>query len=443
MLSKEEIFEVLSDWNYWDRPLPATISRPRYEEDMARKAISGEIIILKGVRRSGKSTLLLNEMKRLLAGGHNPQVILYINFEDPRFYNHLSLELMERIKNVFLEFVAPAKNPVIMLDEVQNISGWEKWVLKEYSLKESQLYVTGSSSLLLSRDIGTALTGRYLDIEVLPLSFEEFLRFNNIIIENPAERISQRNRLNRQFRLYMEQGGFPKLLEFEDDEVKRDALKSYYDSILLRDIVARHNLANYRVMEEMATFLLANIGSINSTNKLKNTFTISFDTARDYVSYLEDAFLVFQLRRFAWSVKKQLVNPRKFYSIDTGLSNRVSFQIGARKAQNLENIVFLELLRRKQDVYYYKTKNNREIDFLVKEGEQIVELIQVSYSIEDEQTRKREVTALKTAVNELTGSSPQCTLLTMDKSDQLEVDGISIKVHNVIDWLLLREFSFA
>ena len=314
MLNKEEIFEVLSDWNYWDRPLPTTVARPQYEEEIARKVSSGEIIILKGVRRSGKSTLLLNEIKRLLTEGYAPQDILYINFEDPRFHNHLTLELMERIKSVFLEFVAPKKKPVIMLDEIQNVPGWEKWVLKEYSLKGSQIYVTGSSSSLLSRDIGTALSGRYLDIAVFPLSFNEFLQFNNIFIKKSADRISQRTKLNQQFRLYMEQGGFPKLLELEGNELKRDTLKSYYDSILLRDIVARHNLANYRVLEEMSTFLLANIGSINSTNKLKNTFTISFDTARDYTNYLEEAFLIFQLRRFAWSIKKQLANPRKFYS---------------------------------------------------------------------------------------------------------------------------------
>ncbi len=437
MLNKEEIFEVLSDWNYWNKPLPTTVARPQYEEEIARKASSGEIIILKGVRRSGKSTLLLNEIKRLLTEGYAPKEILYINFEDPRFHNHLTLELMERIKNVFLEFVEPTKKPAIMLDEVQNVPGWEKWVLKEYSLKSSQIYVTGSSSSLLSRDIGTALSGRYLDIAVFPLSFNEFLQFNNIFIKKSADRISQRTKLNQQFRLYMEQGGFPKLLELEGNELKRDTLKSYYDSILLRDIVARHSLANYRVLEEISTFLLANIGSISSTNKLKNTFNISFDTARDYTNYLEEAFLIFQLRRFAWSVKKQLANSRKFYSIDTGLSNRVSFQIGARKAQNLENIIFIELLRRKQDIYYYKSKSDREIDFLVKEGGLIVELIQVSYSIEDEQTRKRELAAFKAAVNELSTNTPiQCTLLTMDKNEQIDLNGLTINIRNVIDWLL-------
>ena len=437
MLTKEEIFEVLTDWNYWGRPLPTTVIRQSYNEEIARKFASGEILILKGVRRSGKSTLLINEIKRLTAGGLDPRNILYVNFEDPRFYNHLTLELMEKIREVYLEYLTPSDKPIIMLDEVQNIEGWEKWSLKEYGLKQSSLYITGSSSALLSKEIGTALTGRYLDIEVFPLSFKEFLHFNKLTIDSQAERTRHRTKLNQMFRLYLNQGGFPKLLEFEDAELKRDTLKIYYDSILLRDIVARHSLTNYRALEEMSAFLLANNASCNSTNNLKKTFAISFDSARNYTSYLEDAYLIFQLRRFDWSVKKQLVNPRKFYSIDTGLSNCVSFQTGARKGQNLENIIFLELLRRKCDIYYYKTKNNREVDFLVKEGKEVTELIQVSYSIEDEKTRKREVMAMKTAVDELSISGPiRCTLLTMDKSGQIDRNGLQVDVRNVIDWLL-------
>ena len=437
MLSKEEIFEVLLDWNYWDKPLPATVSRPLYENEMAKKATSGEILILKGVRRSGKSTLLINEIKRLTESALDLRDILYVNFEDPRFNNHLTLELMERIKDVFLEFVGPGRKPVLMLDEVQNIPVWEKWVLKEYGLNQSRIYVTGSSSALLSKEIGTALTGRYLDIEVFPLSFSEFLHFNNLTTKTTADRIRNRTRINKLFSRFMGQGGFPKILEIEDADVKRDLLKSYFDSILLRDIVARHQLSNYRTLEDMATFLLANIACLSSTNKLKNHFSISFDTARDYTGYLEDAFLIFQLRRFAWSVKKQIANPRKFYSIDTGLSNRVSFQVGARKAQNIENIVFLELLRRKQDVFYFKTKTDREVDFVIKRGAQVVELIQVCYSIEDEQTRKREIAALKAASSELgSNTAVPCTLLTMDKEETLDIPGFKVNVRNLIDWLL-------
>lgn len=187
----------------------------------------------------------------------------------------------------------------------------------------------------------------------------------------------------------------------------------------------------------MATFLLANTSSLNSTNKLKNFLGISFEKARDYTGFLEEAYLIFQLHRFSWSVKKQLVNVRKFYSIDTGLSNRVSFLVGSRQGRNLENIIFIELIRRGQEIYYYKTKNEREVDFLIKEGKTVKELIQVSYSIADEKTRKREFSALKTASDELAGGAGlHCRVLTMDRSETVEWQGITIEVKNVIEWLI-------
>ncbi len=435
MLNKEEIFEALAIWNYWDKPLPQTVSRPVYEAEIAKKSASGEVLILKGVRRSGKSTLLINEMKRLVAAGHNSKNILYVNFEDPRFIGHLSLELMTLIKESYLEFMAPSGQLFFFFDEVQNVPAWEKWILKEYATKSASLYVTGSSSSLLSREIGVALSGRYLDVEIYPLSFHEFLAFNAISVSSRTDKIGKKNEINRAFRKFMLQGGFPKLVELPDEELQQNLLKSYFDSILLRDIVARHNLTNYRALEEMVIFLLSNTGSLNSTNKLKNLLGISFEKAKEYSSMLEDAGLIFQLHRFSWSVKKQLANVRKFYAIDTGLANRVSFQIGSRQGQNLENIVYLELLRRQQEIYYYKTKNEYEVDFLVKEGRKVTELIQVSYTIADRDTRKREFTALKSAVDEL-GGDVSCLLLTLDRSEAVQWQGLTIEVKNVIDWLI-------
>lgn len=440
MLSKEEVFEALITWNYWDRPLPETVSRPVYEKEMARKAKTEEILILKGVRRSGKSTLLVNEMKRLVSEGSDIRDILYVNFEDPRFINYLSTDLMELIKETYFEFVAPTNKPYFFFDEVQNIPAWEKWLLKEYATRSAHLYVTGSCSSLLSREIGTALSGRYLDIEVFPLSFQEFLAFGGITLTTKADRISKKTDINRAFRTFLDQGGFPKLAELNNEESQQDLLKNYFDSILLRDIVARHNLTNYRSLEEMATFLLANTGSLSSTNKLKGLLGISHEKTKDYSIFLEEAYLIFQLHRFSWSVKKQLANVRKFYAIDTGLANRVSFQVGSRCGQNLESIVFIELRRRRHEIYYYKSKNDREVDFLIKEGKIIKELIQVSYALDDDVTRKREFTAMKAAADELGSpeSLPRCLVLTMDRNEKVQWQGIEIEVMNVIDWLLYR-----
>ncbi len=436
MLSKEEVFEALSSWNFWDRSFPVTVSRPAYEKEIARKAQTGEIVVLQGVRRSGKSTLLINEMKRLTAEGCDTRNILYVNFEDPRFTGHLDLDLMDLIKETYLEFVVPNKKPYFFFDEIQNIPAWEKWVLKEYATKSAHLYATGSSSSLLSREIGTVLSGRYLDVVVFPLSFQEFLIFNGVSITTKAERISRKTEINRAFRKFIDRGGFPKMVELNDEESQLDLLKSYFDSILLRDIVARHKLTSYHVLEKMATFLMANASSLNSINKLKNFLGISFDKARDYCGFLEESYLIFQLHRFSWSIKNQLTNVRKFYTVDTGLANCVSFQIGSRQGQNLENIVYIELARRGLEIFYYKTSSDREVDFLVKKGAIIEELIQVSSSLADEKTKKREFSALKAAMDELDNGTPHCMVLTMDRSEKIEWDGLKVDVVNVVEWLL-------
>lgn len=435
MLSKDEILEVLTTWNYWDSPLPKTVKRPAYEQEIARKAKTGEIVILKGVRRSGKSTLLINEIKRLTAEV-DIRNILYVNFEDPRLIRHLNVELMEAIKETYLEFIQPSGKPYFFFDEVQNLPAWEKWILKEYATRSAHIYVTGSSSSLLSREIGTALSGRYLDVTVLPLSFREYLHFNDFIVTGKQDRVRKKTDLNRAFRDYLVHGGFPKLTELQDRESKQDLLKNYFDSILLRDIVSRHNFSNYRALEEMAVFLLSHNSTLSSTNKLKNLLGVSFVKARDYITMLEESCLIFQLSRFSWSLKKQLANARKFYAIDVGLANRVSFQVGSRQGQNLENIVFLELIRRGHEVYYYRSQNDHEIDFLIKQGRQLSQLIQVSYSLQDEQTRKRELNAFKPVQDEL-GLPLECTVLTLDRNETVLWQGLNIEIVNVIDWLVL------
>ena len=437
MLSKEKIMETISDWNYWGKDLRPSIERRSYEAEISRKASSGEILVIKGVRRAGKSTLLLNEIKRLRAEGRPAKDILLVNLEDPRFVEHLSPALLDQIKDAYIEFMAPGPKPIIMLDEVQNVPGWEKWALKEYGLSQSSLYVTGSNSSLLSPEIGTALSGRYLDVTVFPLSFAEFLHFNNLSIRDHAERIQKRNKVDGFFRRFVEQGGFPKLIEISDAETRRDTLKAYYDSILLRDIITRHKILNHRTLEELTVFLLSNTTSSNSINRLKNNLGISYDSVKDYTHYLEQACLIFQLARFDWSIKKQLSHPKKFYSVDTGLANRVSFQVGARKAQNLENIVFVELLRRKHEIYYYKTSNNLEIDFVIKDGAKIVELIQVCHDLENEKTKKREFAAFAKAEDEIGDTSGiRKTILTHMPYEESDPKDHDIKIRNVIDWLL-------
>jgi len=434
-MNKDKIFEILNDWNFWFKPLPDTHSRKNYEDEIAKKSLAGEVIVIRGVRRSGKSTLLTNEIKRIIARGTDVNNILFVNFEDQRFRMFDEKTLLEDIKNVYLEYVKPKGNIVIMLDEVQNIKAWEQWILKEYELSSNRLYVTGSNSHLLGAEFGTALGGRYLDIEVFPLSFKEYLSFNSLPIDSKASLLHHKMTIQQHFNDYMVFGGFPKTVLLKDEDLKKETIKSYYDSILLKDIVARYKLKNYQVLNKLSLFILSNNASINAYNKLKNNFSSSFDTIRDYMEYLMNAYIVLSINKFDYSLKKQIANPKKFYAIDTGFSNAVSFNVSQKIGANLENIVFLELRRRGEEIYYYKTEKGLEIDFLVLK-ENMTELIQVSVTLENNDTRKRELRVFKEAQKELRGKL-KMMLITFDSSENIEYDGVEIEIVNVLDFLLI------
>ena len=435
-MNKDKIFEILNDWNFWFKPLPATYIRKNYEDEIAKKSLSGEVIVIKGVRRSGKSTLLINEIKRLTAKGTDVKNILFANFEDQRFRMFDEETLLEDIKNVYLEYVKPEGDIVMMLDEAQNIKAWEQWVLKEYELSNNRLYVTGSNSHLLGAEFGTALGGRYLDIEVFPLSFKEYLSFNDLHIDSKASLLHHKMTIKQHFNDYMVFGGFPKTVLLEDEDLKKETVKSYYDSILLKDIVARYRLKNYQVLNELSLFILSNNASINAYNKLKNNFSTSFDTIRDYMEYLMNAYIILSINKFDYSLKKQIANPKKFYAIDTGFSNAVSFNVSKKIGANLENIVFLELRRRGKKIYYYKTEKGLEIDFLIPK-ENMTELIQVSATLENDETRKRELRVFKEAQKELRGEL-KMMLITFDSSENIEYSGVEIEIVNIFDFLLIE-----
>lgn len=437
-MDKKEIIAILEDWNYWSKPFRENFVRETYEDEVEHKATTDEIIFLKGVRRSGKSTILLNYVQKLTNEGVAKENILFVNLEDPRFASSLSLDLLEEIKQAYLYYMNPKEKPYIFLDEVQNIDGFENWLLKEYELRTSHLFATGSNSKLLSKEIGSSLSGRYLDIQVSPLSFKEYLLFNNMAIEKPYNLISKQLEIERHFEEYMLYGGFPKVVLTNDVLLKEAELKSYFDSILLRDIVARYKLDNFRILEQLSIFLLSSISNVISITKVKNKMGVSHDLASRYMEYLQNSYMIHTVALFDWSLQKQYVNPKKIYSIDTGLSKRVSFEVGKRMGDMLENIVYLELKRRYDEIYYFKTTQGYEVDFLIKKYEQITHLMQVSQTIADEKTKKRELRALIKAADELKHSNKiELLLLTMDATQEETVDDYTIKIVNILEWLLL------
>jgi predicted AAA+ superfamily ATPase len=431
-MNKLEILEILNDWNYWNKALPPIIPRSIYDTKIASFLQKDEVTVLKGIRRCGKSTLLLNQIKMLIASGIESKNIVFINLEDPRFVNSLSVELLSQIKDVYLEYLAPTVKPYIFLDEVQNVPFWEKWVTKEYELGLSHLAITGSNSSMLSGEIASSLSGRYLSVEVFPLSFREFLEFCHIKISSKLDFVNNRIELSRAFEEFIKYGAFPKVLAYEPHE-KNELLITYKDSILLKDIVARYKLKNFTTLEEIASFLLANTGIIQSTSKIKNNFKISFDMANDYVEYLKNAYMILEVKKFDYSLKKQNLNDRKYYAADLGLANLYRVGNLQFRGDDLETIVYLELLRRGYKVYYYKTSSNQEIDFLLELDNKIVELIQVTKSIENESTKKREIVPFLKTIEELQLKDVKCTIISEDKSQNID-DLVSML--NIVEWLV-------
>lgn len=431
-MDKSEIIAVLNDWNYWNREITGVKNRPFYDKKIAKFINKDEIVVIKGIRRCGKSTLMLNQIKTLIKSGVAKENILFINLEDPRFVNHLDTGLLEDIKNTYLEYLNPSAKPYIFLDEIQNIPYWEKWVNKEYELKKSFLSITGSNSSMLSSEIATVLSGRYISVDVYPLSFEEFIAFNNVSIKSKLDLVDKKIELSRYLEQFIKYGGFPKTLEYKEGEIK-ELLTTYKDSILLKDIVARFKLKNFHTLEEIAAFLLSNSGIIQSISKLKNNFGISFDMARDYVEYLKKAYMVYEIKKFNYSLKKQNVNDKKYYSCDLGLSNIFRVANLQTRGDDLETIVFLELKRRGFELHYYKTSNDLECDFIVSFDNAIVELVQVSKSVKDEKTLTREIAPFAKTIEELKlATDIKCTIVTEDNSGKID----SIEILNIQEFLI-------
>jgi predicted AAA+ superfamily ATPase len=435
-LDKTEILDILNSWNFWTKDLPNTFARDTYEKKISSLIEYDEILVIKGIRRSGKSTLMINQIKNLIKNGVDKRDVLYINLEDPRFVNYLNLELLEKIKDVYLEYVVPTKKTYIFLDEIQNIPNFEKWLNKEYELKNSTLTISGSNSSMLSSEIATVLSGRYLSIDVMSLGFREFLEFKGLKIDSLLNLIDKKNRINREFEEYLKYGGFPKVLEYKEDD-KKELLLSYKDSILLKDIVARYKLKNYNILNEISAFLLANSGIIQSVTKLKNSFKISYDMASSYLEYLKNAFLIYEVKKFDYSLKKQNLNDKKYYSADLGLSNIFRVANLQNRGSDLESIVFLELVRRGYKVYYYKTSSDYECDFLIEVDGTIKTLLQVSKTLTDEKTLKRELKGLIKTKDELNLKNVSLQIITEDNTTSIELKNEKIEVVNIVEWLCL------
>lgn len=376
------------------------------------------VIILSGIRRCGKSTLLKQIMQ-------TRQDYCYVNFEDERLLSFRA-EDFSLLDEVLIEVYGSAGT--YFFDEIQNVEKFETFVRR---LQDSgkKVVLTGSNTSLLSREFGTRLTGRYKLFVIYPFSFVEFLWFQKTKLSKkslyiPEEKVN----LIRLFGRYTETGGMPEYLRNNDS----DYIQTLYDNILYRDIIARYSIRRQRLVRELVEILASTITLPFTYNSLKKSLGLmNAITVKEYISYLSGAYLFFELLRFDYSVKKQLNSPRKIYIIDTAFSAISGFSLSPDKGRILENIVFIELMRKGNEIFYF-TKD-RECDFIIRYKKKITGAIQVCYNFTKE-NQERETRGLLNAMDEF--KLLQGMILTYDQEDTLKSDKKTIIIMPVWKWLL-------
>lgn len=394
---------------------------------------SKKIISLIGVRRSGKSSLLFDLIKKLRVNTPREN-ILYLNFEDDRLFG-LELKSLDLILDGYFELY-PAKRDekiYLFLDEVQVVDGWELYVRRIYDTLNVSIFVTGSSAKLLSTEIATSLRGRTISFEIFPFSFKEYLEFKKIKVNLHSSK--SLSFIKNSFENYIIDGGFAETIN-EDSFIARKILSDYLELIVFKDIAQRHNISNTSLLKHLNKYCFTNIATLLSFTKLYNEFKsqgfkVSKDTIFNYMAYLEDAYALFSVPIFRNSIKEEQRNPKKIYAIDNGFKKIYDYAIGQDKSKLYENIVFLHLRRQTKNIYYYK--GNQEVDFYAKLDEGEI-LVNVSYEINHEKTRQREINGLLEAMEYF--NLNEAYLITKDESSKIEIDKKKIYIKPLYEWLL-------
>lgn len=434
-MDKYEILTILEDWNFWKKELDTGIIRNLYLEKLKKFISTNQIIAITGARRSGKSFIMKQLAKKLTDEGLDKKQILIVNFEDPRF-TQLDSKLLQKIYETYLESLNPEDKPYIFLDEIQEVEDWERWVRMMHELGKAKIIVSGSNAKLLSKELSTLLTGRHIDLTIFPLSFREFLFFNNIEVKEELDIISKKIEINRLLKEYFEFGSFPEVaLSPEREQI----LLSYFDDVVNKDLVRRYRIRKPEKLKSLVMFYLSNISSQTTFNALRKHLSISTGTVEKFSNYLETVYLTFFLKRFSFKFKEQEKSPRKVYSIDTGLSNTIGLRFSQNIGKVAENLVFLELLRRKItnpkiELYYWKNERHQEVDFVIKDGISIKNLIQVCWDINKLNTKKRETGSLIKGLEEL--KLNEGLIITEEYEGEENIKDKKIKYLPLCKWLL-------
>ncbi|MBI2565297.1 ATP-binding protein [Candidatus Woesearchaeota archaeon] len=380
-------------------------------------------VIITGVRRCGKSILLLEIINKFYNENY-----YFINFEDERLSNFES-EDFSTLHETFIELFG--NHNTFFLDEVQNISGWEKWVRRLYEDK-FKFFITGSNANLLSKELATLLTGRHIQISIYPFAFDEYLKMQGFLFEKDDFYLTERRAvIMKHFSRFVDVGGFP---EYITDQ-KIEILQEYFNDILYHDVAKRYSIGNINQISEVARYVVTNTGNLTTYRKLTElTKSKSVTTTIKYFTYLENAYLLIKIPFFSYLLKKQISNPFKTYAIDTGLRNAISFKFSKDKGRIYENIVAIQLKRSKKEVYYWHNTQNKEVDFVIKNRDKVEQLIQVCYDLLEEKTKAREIKSLVNASAEL--KCNKLLVLTENYEGEEKVKNKKIEFIPLWKWLL-------
>ena len=419
--------EIITEFH--QAPLPKLIVRDTPLPEIPHALRKALIVI--GMRRSGKTWLLYQYMQHLLAQGRAKTQLVYINFEDDRLYGMEAKHFPEMLNaywSLYPEHIGQ-QQVVFFFDEIAEVPGWERFIRRLLDKETMQIVITGSSAKMLSKEIATNLRGRTITREVFPFSFAEMARVHQWPNTWPLDPKQQAMALNA-IQHYVTWGGFPEALSVTP-VLHRELLQGYMDSVIYRDIIERHDVRNHHAVKQLLLHCLHNPATLLSVNKVFQQFkarglSVSKDALYQFVDYLADAYCIFTVSVYSFSLNKAALKPKKVYLIDTGLVSAYAIKPGYEKAGCLENAVFLHLRRQCEDIFYFQTRQGHEVDFLLVPPHGVMQLYQVSMSLQDEATRQREVRALQEAMQEL--SLSVATIITWHESDIIRVDQGEIRV---------------
>ena len=398
--------------------------------------ITDDVLAIIGPRRVGKTYLMYQLLHSILPHVSKEQ-ILFIDFED----NRLVGLKVQQADDMFIAHQELTSSPLqyLFFDEIQALPQWSSFVRKLHNQQKYKIIVSGSSAKLLSKEIATELRGRYKAIFVSPFSFQEFLKMKQFDYSPKIEFSEKKGMLLSFFQEYMENGGYPEIIKEEQKLEKRLKIQSYFQTIFYKDIVERHQITNYSVLEQLMGYLLNNAARVFSISQFEKVLkekgvAVSKKTLSLYLKYLEEAFFIYAVEEFSYSAKKRIMRPKKVYLIDNGLITFLSTQFSPDLGRLLENCVLIELKKRGQEVFYYHGK--QECDFLVKDGLQIRQAIQVCYDFQP-YNEKREVKGLQEAMD--IHHLRHGLLLTYDQEKKISIGNKHIQIMPVWKWLLQKK----